>query len=74
MFVIYSLREAEKQFNLVRTADLNFFPECRENLSDLTDAEKAVLDRIKARYRYHRAKRHLAEGLVNLVVLSKNWV
>lgn len=67
---ITTVSEAEKQFNLVRTADLNFFSECRENLSDLTDAEKAVLDRIKARYRYHRAKGHLAEGLVNLVVLS----
>jgi hypothetical protein len=67
---ITTVSEAEKQFNLVRTADLNFFPECRENLSDLTDAKKAVLDRIKARYRYHRAKGHLAEGLVNLVVLS----
>ena len=67
---ITTVSEAEKQFNLVRTADLNFFSECRQNLSDLTDAEKAVLDRIKARYRYHRAKGHLAEGLVNLVVLS----
>jgi hypothetical protein len=67
---ITTVSEAEKQFNLVRTADLHFFSECRENLLDLTDAEKAVLDRIKARYRYHRAKGHLAEGLVNLVVLS----
>jgi hypothetical protein len=67
---ITTISEAERQFNLVRTADLNFFPEWRENLSDLTDTEKAVLDRIKARYRYHRAKGHLAEGLVNLVVLS----
>jgi hypothetical protein len=67
---ITTVSEAEKQLNLVRTADLDFFAECRKNLSDLTDAEKAVLDRIKARYRYHRARGHLAEGLVNLVVLS----
>ncbi len=67
---ITTVSEAEKQFNLVRTADINFFPEWRENLLELTDAEKAVLDRIKARYRYHRAKGHLAEGLVNLLVLS----
>lgn len=67
---ITTIREAEKQFNLVRTADLNFFPEWRENLSNLTDAEKAILDRIKARYRYHRAMGHLAEGLINLIVLS----
>lgn len=67
---ITTISEAEKQFNLVRTAELSFFPEWRENLLDLTDAEKAVLDRLKARYRYHRANGHLAEGLVNLVVLS----
>ncbi|MBD2437038.1 type I restriction endonuclease subunit R [Nostoc sp. FACHB-110] len=67
---ITTINEAERQFNLVRTADINFFPEWRENLADLTDKEKTVLDRIKARYRYHRANGHLAEGLVNLVVLS----
>jgi hypothetical protein len=67
---ITTISEAERQFNLVRTADINFFPEWRENLADLTDQEKTVLDRIKSRYRYHRANGHLAEGLVNLVVLS----
>ncbi|MDJ0730873.1 MAG: type I restriction endonuclease subunit R [Crocosphaera sp.] len=67
---ITTIDEAEKQFNLVRTADVHFFSEWRENLLELTDEEKAILDRIKARYRYHRAKGHLAEGLVNLLVLS----
>lgn len=67
---ITTIGEAERRFNLVRTADFDFFPEWRENLAELTDAEKAVLDRIKARYRYHRANGNLAEGLVNLVVLS----
>ncbi|MBN3927218.1 type I restriction endonuclease subunit R [Nostoc sp. NMS4] len=68
--IITTISEAEKQFNLVRTDDVDFFPESRENLVDLTDAEKTVLDRIRARYRYHRANGNLAEGLVNLVVLS----
>lgn len=67
---ITTIGEAEKQFNLVRTADFHFFPEWQENLSHLTDVETAILDRIKARYRYHRSQGHLAEGLVNLVVLS----
>ena len=67
---ITTISEAEKQFNLVSTADVNFFLEWTEDSINLTDSEKAVLDRIKARYRYHRANRHLAEGLVNLVVLS----
>ncbi|AFY52662.1 hypothetical protein Riv7116_0049 [Rivularia sp. PCC 7116] len=67
---ITTIAEAEKQFNLVRTADVNFFTEWRENLADIIDAEKAVLDRIKARYRYHRVNGNLAESLVNLLVLS----
>lgn len=67
---ITTISEAEKQFNLIRTADVNFFLEWTEDSINLTDSEKAVLDRIKARYRYHRANGHLAEGLVNLVVLS----
>ena len=67
---VTTIGEAERLFNLVRTGDLNFFREWQENLADLTDAEKAVLDRIKARYRYHRANGHLAEGLVNMLVLS----
>jgi hypothetical protein len=67
---IQTIGEAEKKFNLVRTADLDFFPEWREELAQLTDSEKAVLDRVKARYRYYRAKGRLAEGLVNLLVLS----
>ena len=67
---ITTIAEAEKQFNLVRTADVNFFTEWRENLANISDAEKAVLDRIKARYRYHQASGNLAESLVNLLVLS----
>jgi hypothetical protein len=50
---ITTIAEAEKQFNLIRTADVNFFTEWRENLVDISDAEKAILDRIKARYREH---------------------
>jgi hypothetical protein len=67
---ITTISEAEKQFNLVRTADPNFFREWRENLPELTNTQKAVLDRIKARYRYHRAMGNLAESVVNLIILS----
>ena len=67
---VTTINEAEQQFNLVRTADADFFTEWRNNLPELTDTEKAVLDRIKARYRYHRANGNLAEVLVNLLVLS----
>ncbi len=67
---ITTIAEAERHFNLVRSADVDFFTEWQQNLAALTEAEKAVLDRIKARYRYHRANGNLAESLVNLLVLS----
>jgi hypothetical protein len=67
---ITTINEVEQQFNLMQTADPDFFTEWQENLPDLTEAEKSVLDRIKGRYRYHHASGNLAEGLVNLLVLS----
>lgn len=67
---ITTIKEAEVQFNLLPTTDVNFFTEWREDLPTITEIEKTVLDRIKARYRYHRASGNLAESLVNLVVLS----
>ena len=69
---ITTLKEAEVQFNLLPTTDVNFFPEWREDLPTITEIEKTVLDRIRDRYRYryHRVSGNLAESLVNLVVLS----
>ncbi|MDB9315181.1 restriction endonuclease subunit R [Spirulina sp. CS-785/01] len=67
---IVTLQDAEQQFNLVRTVDPDFFPEWQRDLSPLTDTERAELDRIKARYRYHRASGQLAEGVVNLMIVS----
>lgn len=67
---ITTINDVEQQFNLMQAADSDFFTEWKEDLPDLTDTEKAVLDRIKGRYRYHRGSGNLAEGLVNLLVLS----
>ena len=67
---ITTINDVEQQFNLVQAVTPDFFTEWQKNLPDLTETEKAVLDRIKGRYRYHRASGHLAEGLVNLLVLS----
>ncbi|MEM8637748.1 MAG: type I restriction endonuclease subunit R [Cyanobacteria bacterium P01_G01_bin.54] len=67
---ITTLQAAEQRFNLVRTADPAFFSEWYTDLPEITAAATATLDRIRARYRYHRAQGHLAESLVNLVVLS----
>jgi hypothetical protein len=68
--VITTLNEAEAKFNLRRTEDDQFFTEWFEGLPELTDSEKTLLDRIKGRYRYHRDDGPLAEGAVNLIVVS----
>lgn len=68
--VITSLKEVETRCNLIRTVNPQFFTEWTTGLPDLTDTEKAILDRIRGRYRYHRADGNLAEGVVNLMVLS----
>lgn len=67
---ITTLNEAEAKFNLRRTEDDRFFTEWFEGLPELTDPEKTSLDRIKSRYRYHRDDGPLAEGAVNLIVVS----
>lgn len=68
--VITTLNEAEAKFNLRRTEDDQFFTEWFEGLPELTDSEKTLLDRVKDRYRYHRDDGPLAEGVVNLIVVS----
>lgn len=68
--VITTLNEAEAKFNLRRTEDEQFFTEWFEDLPQITDLERTSLDRIKGRYRYHRNDGPLAEGAVNLIVVS----
>ena len=68
--VLTTLKQAEQLLNLSQSVDPAFFPEWQQDLPPLTEAEKARLDRIRARYRYHRNSGHLAEGVVNLIVVS----
>ncbi len=68
--VITTLNEAEAKFNLRRTEDDRFFTEWFKGLPELTDSEKTSLDRVKDRYRYHRDDGPLAEGVVNIIVVS----
>ncbi len=67
---ITTLNQAQEKFNLAPVVDEQFFTEWFEGLPELTDQEKASLDRVKHRYFYHRADGPLAEGTVDLVVLS----
>lgn len=68
---ITTLNEVEAKFNLRRTEDQQFFTEWFADLPELTQEEQTALDQIKARYRYHRANGPLAEGAVNLIVVSR---
>ena len=68
---ITTLNEVEAKFNLRRTEDEQFFTEWFADLPELTQQEQTALDQIKARYRYHRANGPLAEGAVNLIVVSR---
>lgn len=68
--VITTINQAEDRFNLRRAADLQFFPEWFEALPELTEQEQQRLDHIKTVYLYQRADGSLAEGAVNLLLLS----
>jgi hypothetical protein len=61
-----TLNQVESAFNLARTVDPQFFAEWADTLPALTEAERAMLDRIRGRYRYHRANGNLAEGVIKL--------
>lgn len=67
---ITTLAEAESRFNLRRTEDEQFFPECFEDWPSLTDTEKSDLDQVRRRYLYHRTDGTLTEGTVTLLVGS----
>ncbi|HBQ99008.1 MULTISPECIES: hypothetical protein [unclassified Roseofilum] len=57
---ITTIGEAEQHFNLVQTVAPDFFTEWQVDLPELTETEKTELDRIRARYRYHRAQGYSA--------------
>jgi hypothetical protein len=68
---VITLNDVEAKFNLRRTEDDAFFREWFEALPELTRQEQMALDQIRERYRYHRADGPLAEGAVNLIVVSR---
>lgn len=59
----------EKKFKLQLAEDNEFFPEWRQDLPALADAEKQQLDRVKASY-FNLIKRPMLEDMVKMVVLS----
>jgi hypothetical protein len=67
---IISLEQVEEKFNLFQAENEDFFTEWYENLPEISADEKEALDKVKSRYIYHRKSSLLAEGTVQLIVLS----
>lgn len=67
---ITSLRDVRSKFKLNRANDLQFFPEWFEDLPEISDSEKAVLDKLKNRYFYYIDDGAIAEGTINIILLS----
>jgi hypothetical protein len=67
---ITSMAELRERFNLTPTNNDQFFTEWFQDLPELTDEEKITLDKIKHRFTRHRDLGKLAEGTVNLLVVS----
>ena len=67
---IKSFADVETRFGLARSHDQNFFRAWQSDFAELTEVEKATLDRIKQSYLRHVTENFLSEGVVNLLVVS----
>lgn len=67
---ITTLADVEDRFYLTPTQDPQFFPEWFQDLPDLTNDEMRSLDRIQQRFLRHRRLGKVAEGMVNLLLVS----
>ena len=68
--VVRTLNDAHELFGLIRAEDASFFSEWQDNLPKLDDIERASLDRVRRRFRYHREAGQVTEGMVNAIVVS----
>lgn len=64
-----TVRQLRDQFNLQRTEDEQFFREWQDDLPELTDLEKQLLDEVNSDYRY-LSESIMLEVIVKMVVLS----
>ena len=62
--------DVETKFGLTQTDSDSFFPEWFEELPELTDLEKQVLDRTKANYLSLVRRREISENMVKITVLG----
>lgn len=67
---ITNLEQVHTTLNLSPTDDLDFFWEWRINLPELTDAERAALDRLRDRYRHYQTRGAITESTVSLILVA----
>lgn len=65
-----TLSSLRHKFNLEQSYDRQFFPECYDDLPQLTDLDKYSLDRIKDWYLYQTESGPLSEETVKMTVVS----
>jgi hypothetical protein len=64
------MEQLQQRFPLWQAEDDQFFREWREDLPQLTEAEKAALDKYHHRYLHHREREELSEETVKLLLVS----
>ncbi|OIP73151.1 MAG: hypothetical protein AUK48_10480 [Oscillatoriales cyanobacterium CG2_30_44_21] len=67
---ILAIADVEDKSQLFPCATPTFFREWQDNLPELTDIEKAALDRLLVRLAAHRRRGILAEGAVDKLMIS----
>jgi hypothetical protein len=67
---ILTIADVENKFQLNPCEERAFFREWQENLPELTELEKASLDRLLVRFTAHRRRGILAEGTVDKLMIS----
>jgi hypothetical protein len=67
---ITTIAEAERRFQLLRTEEESFFPECWTDLPELSSQDRSATDQLRRRYLYQRSEGQLLEGTVILLLAS----
>ncbi|MEQ8464012.1 hypothetical protein [Coleofasciculus sp. E1-EBD-02] len=62
--------DLEQKFGLTQADDDQFFSEWYENLPDISDLERQILDRVKSNYLSLIKHREISENMVKLAVLG----
>lgn len=67
---ITTLADVQERFNCTPATNKQFFTEWYQELPEITDEEQTTLDKLKHRFSRHRNRGKLAEGTVNLLLVS----